>query len=216
MSFGISKGGSETSSSNSNETLSNLFSSLQQTLSTGTSTGSTTQNGSTSGSNRRVVSQDQSQIGTQLAQLLKNISADPKSFVAPSQNAAREEVNGNYSGVGDSLREQFLAGGGGGQSGKYGKAALASDLARRSSLSKVDNDAAIEASKLPLTAAQLMQQFLGIDYGYDTSGSSTGGSTSTGTTTEAGTSNTSGTTDQTRVVDTTGKTNKGIGFNAGI
>ncbi len=91
------------------------------------------------------------------------------------QHQAREQVNDNYSGVNDKLRTQAYGNGSEGQSGKFGTAQVQTDLARRNALSDVDNQASVTASQIPFTAAQLAEQFLGMNFGSktDTSGSST-------------------------------------------
>jgi len=101
--------------------------------------------------------------------------------VAPAASAAREGINANYSGVADTLRQQFLGGGGGGASGKAGDAGLTSDLARRGQIASSDTGFAQTAAMLPLTAAGLAQNLLGTNLG----------STNTGTTTTSGAANTS-------------------------
>lgn len=108
---------------------------------------------------------------------------------------------------------------GGGASGKYGKAALSTDLARRGELSKVDNSFNQQAAALPLTAAQLMQQFLGMDFGETTQGASTGTTAATGTTATTGTGTsttaTSGESTTDREVEEKNKTKSG-GFSIGL
>lgn len=228
MGVGISKGPSTTETSSTSDILSQLFSQLTNTSNTSnaSTTGSTTESGTTSGGTSGTTSRNlapqQYQMLPQLSSLIQQLATDPKSFVAPSQEAAREEVNGNYSGVGDALRQQFMTGGGGGGSGKYGKAALQSDLARRGALSQADVTANANAAMLPLTAAQMMQQFLGIDFGSSTNSNSTATSTggtqsaqsSTGT--DTGSVDTTGSSSSDRQVDQKGKSSQGWGFGASV
>ncbi len=126
------------------------------------------------------------------------MTSDPKGFLAPAQNQARENVDQNYGGVADSLRQQFMSGEG--SSGKYGTAALKSDLARRGQLSGVDSAFAQTAAMLPITAAGLSQNLLNTNLG-TTSAGTTGGTTAT---TQAGTSATTGSNQEKKTVDQTG------------
>lgn len=141
------------------------------------------QGGTTSGEQDRILTPEQMQAQSQITQLIHALATNPDQFLAPAQNQARNQVNDNYSGVSDSLRQQFLANPGGGGSGKYGMAATQSDLARRGKLSDVDTAFAQEKSQLPLTAAGLSQQLLSMNMG----------TKSTGTTANTGTSSTTAT-----------------------
>jgi len=149
------------------------------------------QGGTTSGETTRELTPEQLQAQTQITQLIHALSTNPDQFLAPAQNQARNQVNDNYSGVADSLRQQFMGGTGGGGSGKYGTAALATDLSRRKALSGVDTTFATEKSQLPLTAAQLSQQLLSMNMGQKTTGTTE--NTGTSSTTQTGTSKSSGT-----------------------
>lgn len=120
------------------------------------------------------------------------MSTNPQEFVAPAASAAREGINQNYTGVADSLRQNFMSGGGGGASGKFGGAALSTDLARRGALANSDANFAATAAALPVTAAGLSENFLNTNLGQTSAGTSaTTGTGTTGTTT-TGTSTTSG------------------------
>jgi len=224
MSFGISKGGSENSTSNMSELVNQLFNQFTSSTNTGTSTGTTTNSGgsqgTSAGSRERSLTPYQQQVQPQLFKIMQAMATDPKSFLAPAQNAGREDVNANYSRASDMIRQQFMSNATGNGGGKQGKAAVMSDLARRGDLSKVDNSFAQQAAQMPVTAAQLMQQFLGMDFGEKTSGvtsgTNTGVSTSTGSTTDTGTVSTTGGSTSTREVDQRGRTTRGVGFNVGI
>ena len=148
------------------------------------------QSGTTNGTTSRVLTPDQLASQSQLTQIIHSLATNPSQFLAPAQNEARNQVNDNYSGLTDSLRQQFMANPGGGSSGKYGQAALQGDLARRSALSNVDTTFATEGSQLPLTAANLSEQLLGMNMGTTSSG--TTANTGTSGSTSAGSSNTSG------------------------
>ncbi len=191
MSFGVSAGHDSTSST-MDQLVSQLFG--QKTNTTQTQTGTTT--GGTSGSTSKVLSPYQQAVQPQLFQIIQALSKNPQQFLAPQQGRARNQVNEDYAGTPDALREQFLSGGGGEGSGKYGKAVLSSDLARRGKLADVDSSFAGQAAQLPLTAAQLAQQFLGLNFGETNNGTteatSTGGAAGTVDTTGSSSSSTTG------------------------
>lgn len=197
-------------SGSSSSTLEQLINQLFSQSSTTSGSGSTS--GSTSGtaSEARVLSPEQQAAQTSLGKIINSISANPGQFLAPAQNQAREEVNQNYGGLADSLRQQFMGGTGGGSSGKYGTAALKGDLARRGALSGVDNTFAVAQSQLPLTAAALSQNLLNTNLG--TVGTTAG--KTVGTTEQSGVSNTSGSSSSTTTGSQTGKTS-GSGFQVG-
>jgi hypothetical protein len=138
------------------------------------------QNGTTT----RTLTPDQLAAQTQLTQIIHALATNPQQFLAPAQNKGRNDVNDNYSGLADSLRQQFMGTTSGGSSGKFGTAALAGDLARRKSLSDVDQSFATQAAQAPLTAASLSENLLGMNMGQSTTGVTTGGSS--GTTTGTG------------------------------
>jgi hypothetical protein len=141
------------------------------------------QNQTQTGEQSRILTPEQLQAQSQITQLIHALATNPDQFLAPAQNQARNQVNENYSGVADNLRQQFLGNTGGGGSGKYGTAALQSDLARRGDLSKVDTTFATEKSQLPFTAAGLAQQLLSMNMGTKTTatGTNTGNQTTTST-----------------------------------
>lgn len=170
----------------------------------GQQTGTTA--GQQTGATARTLTPDQIAAESNIARVSKSLSTNPQAFVAPAQNLAREQVNQNYAGLGESLRQQFLSGGGG-SSGKYGTAALAGDLQRRSQLSNVDNQAAATSAMLPVTGAQLSQNLLNTNLGETSTGAQTGTSsgaqTGTSSGTQAGTS--SGTTSGQQTGQTSGQ-----------
>ncbi len=92
----------------------------------------------------------QSPVFSQIMQQLQ----DPSKTVEPFRVQARNQVNQNYTGLADSLRNQFFTTGGG-ASGKYGAATLQGDLARRGQLSDVDMNAQESAAGRQLSAATL-------------------------------------------------------------
>lgn len=109
--------------------------------------------------------------------------------VAPYAAQARDQANSTYGGLADSLRQQFLATGGG-TSGKYGMALAGGNLARLGALQGVDTEAATTAAALPLTAASLAQQMLGQTYGQTTTQAGT--ETATGSATGSSKTGSSG------------------------
>jgi hypothetical protein len=131
-----------------------------------------------------VLTPAQLQAQSQLTQVIHALSTNPQQFLAPAQNTARNQVNDNYSGVGDALRQQFMANTGGGSTGKFGTAELQSDLARRKSLSDVDTTFAQAAASAPITAANLSTQLLGMNMG--TTGATSNTGTSSGVDTKTG------------------------------
>ena len=97
MSFGISKGGSENTTQNSSELVNQLFNQLTGSTNTGTSSSTTSQtggsSGASSGSRARTLTPYQEQVQPQLMKIMQALATDPKSFLAPSQNAARGFTN---------------------------------------------------------------------------------------------------------------------------
>lgn len=152
---------------------------LQQPTNTTTS-GSSNSSGNASqagtGTTTRNLTPYQDQLQSPLFKLISGLMTNPQATIAPFQNQARENVNQNYSGIGDTLRKKFLSTGGG-ESGKFGDALIGSDVSRRSDLSKVDNDYSQLGAQLPITAAGLAQQFLGQNFGQTTTNSQVGNST---------------------------------------
>lgn len=143
------------------------------------------QNG-TSSTNRNLTP-FQSASQAPLFNYISSLMTNPSATIAPFQNQARNDVNSNYNGLSDSLRQQFMSTGGG-SSGKYGMAQTQGTLARVGQLSNVDNQFQQTAAQLPLQASQIMESLLGMNFGSTTNASQTG--TQSGN--SSGTSNTSG------------------------
>ncbi len=160
MSFGINHSSTDTSFQNS---------------------GTTANQGAVS----KTLSPEQAAIQPSIFATLQKYMMDPQDAVNPSRMAARNQVNNDYSGVADRVRQQFLTTGGG-SSGKAGQAQLQSSIGQAGDLANADNTAAQAAAALPLTAEQLAAQFLGINMGQTSS--STGQTSNQGT----GTSSTTG------------------------
>ncbi len=108
---------------------------------------------------------------------LHNYLQNPQAAVNPARMAARSQVNQNYSGLPDRVRQKFLTTGGGG-SGKSGQAILAGETGRAGALANVDQEAQQQAAELPLTATQLAEAFLGINMGQNTTTTGSGTSSS--------------------------------------
>lgn len=102
---------------------------------------------------------------------------NPSSVTGPAQSNARNQVDENYAGADADIRNKFLSTGGG-SSGKYGAATVATDLSRRKALSDVDTSFQEQNAQLPLTAGGLATSLLGTTGGVTTTGS--GSTTSTG------------------------------------
>src|SRR5690242_277474 len=95
------------------------------------------QNFNQTGTTSRNLTPYQTQLQGPLFDYIRSLMLDPTKAVAPFQAGARNNVNENYSGLSDSLRNQFLSTGGG-KSGKYGMAATAGTISRLRDLSNVD------------------------------------------------------------------------------
>lgn len=141
-------------------------------------TGSYEKSGTTSGGTTGTGKVDRNLLPEQAAtapdifSVLHGYMTNPRAAVEPSRMAARDQVNQNYSGLADRVRQQFLTSGGG-RSGKAGQAQLEGELGRSGALANADNSAAVQAAQLPLTATALAEQFLGINLGQTSSGSTT-------------------------------------------
>lgn len=138
---------------------------------------STTGNSTTNAVKSPYQNATQPDIFATLHQYLTN----PQAAVNPARMAARNQVNDDYSGFADRVRQKFLTTGGG-NSGKSGKAILSGELGRTAGLATADSTAQQEAAQLPLTATQLAEAFLGINMGQGTTGTSTTSGTSSGNT----------------------------------
>lgn len=139
------------------------------------------------GAVNKTLSSEQAAIQPSIYSVLQNYMMNPQAAVNPARMAARNQVNNDYSGLADQVRQQFMTTGGG-SSGKAGQAQLQGDIGQAGALANVDNSAAQQAAALPLTAEQLAAQFLGINMGQTSSGSATGQTANQGTSS----SNTSG------------------------
>lgn len=129
----------------------------------------------------------QTAIQPSIFKTISDFMSNPQMAVAPSAQAARDQVNRSYAGLGDRVRQQFLTTGGG-KSGKAGAADLQGELARAGGLADVDTTAQVQASQLPLTAAQLGEQFLGQTFGQTTTGTGTSSQSGWGVSGSAGVS----------------------------
>jgi hypothetical protein len=169
------------SSSGSGNSLTSLTSLLASLLPV-TQNGSGSSQGSTSGSTtvQRNFTPEQQEINAPLFDLVQGLMTDPASYVAPFQEAARNQVNDDYSGVADSLRQQFLSTGGG-SSGKYGLALSAANNGRLQSLADTDSTFKQTEAQLPVTAAGLASNLLNENFGQTTN---TSGSSSSATQTQ--------------------------------
>jgi hypothetical protein len=120
----------------------------------------------------------QSALQSPLSNLLGSIMGNPTQYLQPYETAAINQNNSTYSGLANTLAQQFLQTGGG-SSGKYGTALAQGDIARLSGNANIASNFQQQAASLPLTAAGLANSFLGQNFGQTTSGtSSTAGSTS--------------------------------------
>ncbi len=131
------------------------------------------------GTTNRNLNPQQAATSPDIFAALHQYLTNPQAAVNPARMAARNQVNDNYSGLADRVRQKFLTTGGG-QSGKSGKAQLAGELGRTSQLSDVDMQAQQEAAQLPLTATQLAEAFLGINLGQTTTQSGTSSGNTSG------------------------------------
>ncbi len=134
----------------------------------------------TSDTNRNLLP-EQAQTAPDIFATLHRYLMDPQAAVNPARLAARNQVNQNYSGLADRVRQKFLTTGGGG-SGKSGQAMLQGELGRTGALSTVDQAAQEQAATLPLTATQLAEAFLGINLGEKTDVNQQQSGTSSGST----------------------------------
>lgn len=155
-----------------------LFQQPTNTNGTTSSTGSSNSTGSSS--TQRTLTPYQSSLQQPLSQYIMQLMQNPQAAVAPFANQARNNINDNYSGLADSLRQQFL-GNGGGASGKYGTALAGANVQRLGQLSNSDSGFAQTAAQLPLQGAGLAEQFLGQNFGQTTNGTQTGSTSSNGT-----------------------------------
>lgn len=92
-------------------------------------------------------------------------------MVSPLRTQARNRVNQTFSGVDSALRDKFLSSGGG-ASGKFGRAATQTELARRGALVNSDADFDRMILELQDRGAGLSERLLGMNFGEEFSGSS--------------------------------------------
>lgn len=146
-----------------------LVSLLSSLLPVNTSTNGSSQL-STSGSStvQRNLDPAQQSIENPLFSLVGQLLSSPGQYVAPFQTQARNEVNDTYDSDAAGLRQQFLATGGG-SSGKYGLALANANNSRLSNLADTDATFAQTEAQLPLTAAGLASNLLGLNFGQTTS-----------------------------------------------
>jgi hypothetical protein len=147
-----------------------------------TQTGSLAQTSDTSSSVTKNLTPFQSALQSPLFNYITNLlSADPSTIAKPYQTAAANDINANYTGLADTLRNKFLATGGG-DSGKYGLAVAQGEQQRLSDLSTSDSDILTSVLGQRAGAAELGSTLLGQDFGStsssDTSGQENGSSSS--------------------------------------
>lgn len=145
--------------------------------------GSTT--GQQQGQVSKTLSAEQAAIQPSIFRTLQNYMLNPQAAINPARMAARNQVNNDYSGLANQVRQQFLTTGGG-ASGKAGEAQLQGSLGQAGALANVDSAAAQQAAALPLTAEQLAAQFLGINMGQTSSGTESGTSAEKGSGSQSG------------------------------
>lgn len=149
-------------------------------------TSTTSNTGSTTGTSTtgRTLFPGQSTLMNNLMGYANTAMTDPSALTAPYQQAARDQVDSNYSGLANSLQQQFLSTGGG-TSGKYGTALEQGNLARTGQLASTDQQFAQENATLPLTVANsLGTNLMNMNFGSTTSNSGT--TSSNGTSVAAG------------------------------
>lgn len=152
-------------------------------------TGNTTASGATTGTASKTLTPYQASLQQPLFSYIQQLMmpGGAQAAVAPFTAASRDATNSTYSGLADMLRQQFMTTGGG-QSGKYGTALTQGNLQRLGALQNVDVTGEEQAAALPLTAASLASNLLGLNFGETTSGTQTGTSASTGTSATSGSS----------------------------
>lgn len=157
--------------------LSALTGALSNRASNRTSNYNDTQTSTETGSStsRRNLTPYQDAIQGPLFDYISKLFTDPNTVTQPFRESARNQVNQNYSGLADTLRQQFMGTTGGGQSGKFGSALATGQLQRLGQLSNVDNSFAQQNAQLQQGAAGIAQNLLGMDFGrtVDTTASST-------------------------------------------
>lgn len=143
----------------------------------------TTGTQSGSASTQRTLTPYQQALQGPLFGYISQLMSNPQATVAPFKAAARDQVNSNYGGLADTLRQQFMANGGGGKSGKFGGALVQGNLNRLGQLSGTDTAFDQTAAQLPLQGAGLASSLLGMPFGSTSTGTSTSNSNTTGSST---------------------------------
>lgn len=138
-------------------------------------------NGSGSSTTQQNLTPYQESLQTPLQSYLVSMLTNPAAIAAPLQDQARNQVNDNFTGVADNLRQQFLSTGGG-DSGKYGQAVASSNLQRLGDLDDADLGVLNGVLGLQSGAASEAGQQVGLNEGSSTSGTSTTGGTQLQTT----------------------------------
>ena len=134
------------------------------------------------GSTSRTLTPYQTALQSPLFNYITRAMTQPgaEATIAPFTAAAMDATNSTYAGLADTLRQQFM-GTGGGNSGKFGTALAQGNLQRLGALQNVQQTGQEEAAALPLTAASLASQLLGMNFGETSTASSTGSSSTSGT-----------------------------------
>lgn len=149
--------------------LSALTGGLANTQKARTGTYGSTSGGSTSstGSNRRFVTPEQQALQSPILQNIMQQLENPASFLQAGQTAARENVNANFAGMEDTLRQKY--GTGAGASGKFGRAARGAETERLRGLSQVDSQFALARQGVQQQGLGNALSLLGMNFGTDVS-----------------------------------------------
>jgi hypothetical protein len=145
--------------------------------------GNTSQSGTST--TTRNLTPYQSALQSPLSNLLGNMIANPMQYLQPYETAAINQNNSTYSGLANTLAQQFLQTGGG-SSGKYGTALAQGDIARLSGNANIASNFQQQAASLPLTAANLANSFLGQNFGQTTTSGSTSSTSGSQNTSSSG------------------------------
>lgn len=129
---------------------------------------------------RRVLRPEQEGLVGPVSGYANRLLTDPAAGLEPIRAGMRNTVNSSFSGVDAGLRDKMLASGGS-ASGKYGKAVLGADLARRGALAGVDTDVAQMILQQQNQGASLAERLLSVPFEQEVSGSNTGTMAGTGT-----------------------------------
>jgi hypothetical protein len=147
---------------------------------TTTSNSQSTDTSSGTSSTARNLTPYQDQLQSPLFKQITDLMSNPQGYLAPARSQARNAVNSTYSGLADTLRQKFLATGGG-TSGKFGMGLQQGELSRLGDLSKSDNSYDQLAASLPITAGiPAATNLLGMNFGSTTSSSATDNSSQSG------------------------------------